>query len=333
MKSVAIVGLGNVGTELMRQIVETHCQVKVVACCNSRYMKTNAEGFREVQKLNEGDQAFTLEALLSYLLTCPNPVLVDCTASLCFPSNYSQCLDSHISVVTANKAIFERPWSEVQSLVTSPSFAYEATCGAGLPIISTLKGLIATGDVVVSVTGLLSGTLAYVFSEMETGRKFSEVVLEAKALGYTEPDPRDDLSGRDVVRKLLVLARTLRLPLDMSQINCHSLVPPQWSQANLPDFLSIGLPSLDSEMEVLRQTADSTGSVLRFAATLDAGRQTGSVEVKAVSRSSALGQIHGTANVFHVVSQRYPSGLTISGAGAGATVTAMGVFTDILGVR
>lgn len=333
MKSVAIVGLGNVGGELVRQVLAQNCEVKVVVCCNSRYMRLCEEGFKSEPRLDENDQCFDVEALLKFLSSQEHPVLVDCTASTSFPSTYSRCLQCGLSVVTANKSVFERSWTEVQPLVSSPHFAYEATCGAGLPIISTLKALVATGDVVESVTGLLSGTLAYVFSELEGGCQFSAAVLQAKSLGYTEPDPRDDLSGRDVQRKLLVLARTLRLPIEADQVDTQSLVPPDWIGSSLQDFLETGLPSMDADLERKRQIAASENSVLRFVAALNAKTQTASVQVQAIEKNSALGQAHGTDNVFHIVSQRYPRGLTIAGAGAGASVTATGLFSDILGVR
>lgn len=333
MKAVAIVGLGNVGGELARQLLSQHNGVSLVACCNSRYMRLCEEGFQSEPKLDEMDQSFSLEVLLTFLCRQECAVLVDCTASLSFPSTYSNCLQCGVRVVTANKSIFERPWSEVQLLVRSPHFAYEATCGAGLPIISTMKALVATGDTIERVTGLLSGTLAYVFSELESGTSFSAAVLQAKALGFTEPDPRDDLSGRDVQRKLLVLARTLCLPLEAAQVLTHSLVPADWAEAPLEDFLRTGLMSMDVDLEAKRQRAAAESSVLRFVADLDVRLQTASVQLQAVAASSALGQVHGTDNVFHIVTQRYPRGLTISGAGAGPAVTAMGIFTDILGVR
>jgi len=333
MKAVAIVGLGNVGGELVRQVLSQRSEVRLVACCNSRCMRLCEEGFQSEPKLAETDQPFSLDVLLAFLGRQECPVLVDCTASLSFPSAYANCLQCGLRVVTANKSIFERPWSEVQALVSSPHFAYEATCGAGLPIISTLKALVATGDTVERVTGLLSGTLAYVFSELESGTSFSAAVLQAKALGYTEPDPRDDLSGRDVQRKLLVLARTLGLPVEAAQVSTQSLVPADWAEASLPDFLRTGLLSMDADLERKRQSAAAELSVLRFVAALDVRTQTASVQLQAVAANSALGQAHGTDNVFHMVTQRYPKGLTISGAGAGPAVTAMGIFADILGVR
>ena len=336
MKSVALVGTGNVGRQVYAQL-QVQPTVNIVALCNSTKMLVCSEGQAAIGDLERDGVPADIPALLSFLAQIAasggNPVLVDCTASLAFPDCYKACVGLGASVVAANKTIFERPWSDVSVLMGNERFAYEATCGAGLPVIATIKGLLAAGDEVKRVEGLLSGTLAYVFSEVERGVKFSEAVLNAKEKGYTEPDPRDDLSGKDVQRKLMVLARSLGLSFDIEHVSVGSLVPAHCQAIPLASFLSTELPALDPQFESMRQEADKSGAVLRFVAEISAETMTAAVGVKAVDKASMLAAAHGTDNVFHIVTKRYPRGMTIVGAGAGAEVTAMGVVTDILGLK
>ena len=205
---------------------------------------------------------------------------------------------------------------------------WETTVGAGLPVITTQQRLIASGDSVHRIAGTFSGTLGYVMTGLQAGRKLSEIVLEAHSQGYTEPDPRDDLGGIDVARKALILARGLGWEMEMGDVEVTGLYPPAMDELSIDDFLE-ALPSLDDAFQQQVAEATATGSVLRYAAEVEDGKC--SVGPAVVAAESPLGRLTGTDNLVEFHSHWYaPSPLVIQGRGAGVDATAAGVLSDII---
>ncbi|KAK9806390.1 hypothetical protein WJX72_012566 [[Myrmecia] bisecta] len=263
-------------------------------------------------------------------------VIFDCTASGGPPSHYSRWMSEGIHVITPNKKLGSGPLVDYRAVRqvqhTSPvHFLYEATVGAGLPILSTLKGLVETGDRVQRIEGIFSGTLSFIFNNFGAGQPFSQVVKEAKAGGYTEPDPRDDLSGMDVGRKVTILARECGLDVELSDVDISSLVPePLQSVSSADEFLE-RLPQYDGEMASRVEQAEASGQVLRYVGVIDVVKRRCSVGLQAYPKSHAFAQLSGTDNVVSFTTQRYSKqALIVRGPGAGADVTAAGVFTDLM---
>lgn len=206
---------------------------------------------------------------------------------------------------------------------------YETTCGAGLPVISTLRSLLDTGDEVIEIMGALSGTLGAIFSDVAVGVPFSEAVRGAKAKGYTEPDPRDDLSGLDVARKALILVRTMGRRVDLSDIEIESLVPESLRACGVDEYLE-RLTVQDAEMAERAAAANAAGRTLKYVARVTPGEPI-AVGVRAIERSTVLGALQGPENIVSIRTRRYDAyPLNITGPGAGADVTAAGVLADVL---
>jgi len=266
----------------------------------------------------------------------PNKVLVDCTADTSVASHYYDWLKKGIHVITPNKKANSGPLDQYLKLRTLQRasythYFYEATVGAGLPIISTLRGLLETGDKILRIEGIFSGTLSYIFNNFEGTRTFSDVVAEAKEAGYTEPDPRDDLSGTDVARKVIILARESGLTLELSDIPLKSLVPEALASCSSADEFMQKLPSFDEDWAKQRSEAEAAGEVLRYVGVVDAVNQKGQVELHRYKRDHPFAQLSGSDNIIAFTTSRYKEQpLIVRGPGAGAEVTAGGVFCDIL---
>lgn len=247
----------------------------------------------------------------------------------------ARALGARAGVVLSNKAPLALPlanpvaadlWAE-----SGPHghMRYEATCGAGLPVISTLQTLLATGDQVIEIQGALSGTLGAIFSMVAAGQSFSAAVRKAKDLGYTEPDPRDDLSGLDVARKALILARTMGRQVDLTDIAVESLVPGHLAGVSIPEFLARAA-DLDAEIEARAAAANSRGAALKYVATVPADGPI-TVGLREASKSGVLGALQGPENIVSFRTARYDAyPLTVAGPGAGAAVTAAGMLGDAL---
>lgn len=259
----------------------------------------------------------------------PATVVVDCTASDSTVDALLLALKRGHQVVLANK----KPLTVVQDVYDgisgSTSHArWETTVGAGLPVIATLNRLVSSGDEIERIAGSFSGTLGYLMTGLEEGRSFSETVAEAYRLGYTEPDPRDDLGGVDVARKALILARGIGWRVEMEQVEVRGLYPEQMADLSVDSFLA-ELPSLDEQYRELVAGAAAEGKVLRYAATLSEGAC--SVGPTAVAKDSPLGRLTGTDNLVEFYSRWYnPNPLVIQGRGAGVEATAAGVLSDIV---
>ncbi|KAH9616048.1 hypothetical protein KSS87_005894 [Heliosperma pusillum] len=266
----------------------------------------------------------------------PNTVLVDCTADSSIASHYYDWLCKGIHIITPNKKANSGPLDQYLKLralqrQSYTHYFYEATVGAGLPIISTLRGLLETGDKILSIEGIFSGTLSYIFNKFKGKRSFSEVVEEAKQAGYTEPDPRDDLSGTDVARKVIILARECGLKLELSDIPSESLVPePLRSTSSAEEFMQ-QLPQFDQDWAKKLQAAEEAGEVLRYVGVVDVSNEKGLVKLGSYKKDHPFAQLSGSDNIILFRTERYKEQpLIVRGPGAGAAVTAAGVFSDIL---
>ncbi|KAG7025167.1 Bifunctional aspartokinase/homoserine dehydrogenase 1, chloroplastic [Cucurbita argyrosperma subsp. argyrosperma] len=266
----------------------------------------------------------------------PNTVLVDCTANPDIASNYYNWLRRGIHVITPNKRANSGPLDQYLKLralqrQSYTHYFYEATVGAGLPIISTLRGLLETGDKILRIEGIFSGTLSYIFNNFTSGKSFSDIVSEAKQAGYTEPDPRDDLSGTDVARKVIILARESGLKLELADIPVENLVPePLRASASAEEFMQ-QLPRFDVELTRKRQEAENAGEVLRYVGVVDVENQRGFVEMQRYKNDHPFAQLSGSDNIIAFTTTRYRTQpLIVRGPGAGAQVTAGGIFSDIL---
>jgi bifunctional aspartokinase / homoserine dehydrogenase 1 len=267
----------------------------------------------------------------------PHAVIVDCTASAAIARHYPEWLAAGIHVVTPNKQAgsadiaFYRTLAEARRAGGS-HFLYEATVGAGLPIIQTVRDLRETGDRIQTIEGVLSGTLSYLFNVWDGEQPFSALVRDAKAQGFTEPDPRDDLSGTDVARKLIILAREMGLDLELADVELEGLVPESLRSATAEEFLA-RVPEVDAAMRERFEAARSRGKVLRYVGRLDADSRRATVGLVEVDRSHFLANMSLTDNVVSFTTSRYNRNpLVVRGPGAGPAVTAGGVFADLLRV-
>jgi len=261
-------------------------------------------------------------------------VIIDCTASDDVADRYAGWLERGIHIVTPNKKAFSGDMQRYRRIKAAAKAGgthcfYETTVGAALPIIKTLRDLIDTGDQVHSVRGLLSGTLAYLFNVYDGSKPFSEIVLDAKNNGFTEPDPRDDLSGMDVARKLTILAREMGQETELGDFPVQNLIPEALRDVEVSEFLE-SLADYDDEMATLFDEARSARKNLRYVATLDAAGNA-AVRLEQVIQENALSNIELTDNLVQFASDRYSENpLVVQGPGAGPAVTAGGVFGDIL---
>ena len=337
--SIGVIGPGNVGRTLLRQLQDVRPQLlkqnnldlRVRAISTSRRMAlfdSQDPADRELD-LDADLDVFTDHVHAEHL---PHAVIVDCTASDAIADRYHDWMQRGIHVITANKHAGAGTLNRYQSLQQLPAqFCYEATVGAGLPIITTLRDLIDTGDQLLAIDGILSGTLAFLFCSFDGTRPFSELVRDAMARGFTEPDPRDDLSGLDVARKLVILARESGTNIGIEDVQLESLVPAQLTDCDQQEFLT-RLGELDTALAKRLQSAQQNGCVLRYVAHLDAtGKAV--VGLTEVAADAALANILPTDNVVQFTTERYRDNpLVVRGPGAGPEVTAMGIFADLLRV-
>lgn len=270
-------------------------------------------------------------------------VLVDNTSSQDVAEAYPLFLSFGISIVTPNKKAFSgssKLWQDIfeASSKSGAKVYHESSVGAGLPVISTLKDLVDTGDEVTKIEGVFSGTMSFLFNSFAptsgTGGKWSAEVKKAKELGYTEPDPRDDLNGLDVARKLTILARLSGLPVESpTSFPVQSLIPKELESATSGDEFLQRLPEFDSQMEETKLAAEKEGKVVRFVGSIDVAGKQVKVGLEKFDRSHPIASLKGSDNIISFYTKRYGSNpLIIQGAGAGGEVTAMGVTSDLLKV-
>lgn len=267
----------------------------------------------------------------------PHAVIVDCTASDKVSSYYEKWLRRGIHIITPNKKANSGPMEYYQSIRAGQQrlkshFFYEANVGAGLPIISSVRDLLRTGDEFIQIEGIFSGTLSFIFNEFNGSEPFSTVVSKAKANGYTEPDPRDDLSGMDVARKVVILAREIGIDIELTDVPVKSLVPEALagSDVSIDDFMA-RLPDYDHELTDMANQAAKAGELLRYVGIVNAETGRCAVELRRYSTSHPFGRLEGSDNIVSFRTTRYDAQpLVVQGPGAGADVTAAGVFSDLL---
>lgn len=334
-----VAGTGAVGQTLLNQLKDLEPKgitFRLLGTCNSRKALWDDQGINLGDTIDWSESRATDWDQLTQKLTqqhLHNLIFVDATGSKEVARLYPRLMESDIHIVTPSKLAntFEQSFfDELQALTESQniSFRYETTVGAGLPVISTVEDLQASGDTITEVSGVVSGTMTYLFNQLEQGVPFSKAVTDAREKGYAEPDPRDDLSGEDVARKFLTLARTLGLKIERDQLEVESLIPDELSNVDKNIFLE-KLARYDDEWEQRIRKAQEQNKTLRYTGRLKDGNI--SIGIEAVSSNSPIGQLSGTDNLIQIFTERYhQTPLIIQGAGAGKEVTAAGVLSDIL---
>jgi len=344
--SIGVIGGGVVGAALLDQLAgraaairrERNVDLRVRAVANRTRMALDDRRLPLGSWRGElgGGDALDLDAFADHVQTehLPHAVIVDCTADEGIARRYADWLRRGIHVVTPNKRANTLELGYYQELRAlgggaGAHYLYETTVGAGLPIIQTLRDLVDTGDEVRRIEGVLSGTLSYLFNTFDGERPFSELVAEARREGFTEPDPRDDLSGADVARKVVILAREMGLPMEMADVALEGLVPVGLGGGSTDDFLR-GLGAHDEAFAARWREADARGERLRFVGVVERDGRA-SVRLSGYPASHAFARLNRTDNVVQFQTRRYtPNPLIVQGPGAGPEVTAAGVFADLL---
>ena len=342
-----MVGVGLIGSTLLKQLLDQaqflkekrFLEIKVVGLANTKKMLFDKDGIDLTNWQVLLKNAASKSDIDQYIrkmkeLNLSNSVFVDNTADLMIPEHYASILDASISISTPNKVAtsseFQR-YLQLQEYAEKKNvyFGYETNVGAGLPVISTLRNLVDSGDQVLKIEAVLSGSLSYIFNHFDANQTFSESVKKAGELGYTEPDPRDDLSGLDVKRKILILAREAGLPMEAQEIFVDNILPDYCLAAKTKEDLRKALERADTYFEEMRENAEKEGKRLRMIAKLQYGKA--SIRLQSVDRSSPFYHLNGSDNMLVFTTERYKDRpLVIQGPGAGAEVTAAGVFAELI---
>ena len=342
-----VCGVGTVGGQLLEQIHNQYEELKrtkrlklnVVGIATSKKALFNSDGidlanYRELlADANESNESKLRDAIIE--MNCFNSVFVDCTASKEVAEIYQPLLEHNISVIAANKIAASSSYEKYArlketALARGVFFRYETNVGAGLPIIGTINDLRNSGDVILKIEAVLSGTLNFIFNEISADVTLSEAVRRAKEQGYSEPDPRIDLSGKDVIRKLVILARDAGYKVEKTDVEAHLFIPDEFFEGNIDEFWK-NLPKLDADFEARRKQLDAEGKRWRFVATFDHGKL--SVALKEVDRTHPFYNLQGSNNIVALTTERYREyPMLIQGYGAGASVTAAGVFANIMSI-
>ena len=345
--SIGVIGTGLIGSSFLGQLAtridelkaQRGIDLRVRGVMNSRKMilhdrQLPLERWRD--DLSSSATDADIEAFVSHVHAAhlPHTVLIDATATAELPTHYESWLARGINIITPNKKSNTAPFASYRSLRETARkyqryFLYETNVGAGLPIVHTLRNLVETGDEIIKIEGVLSGTLSYIFNSIDGTRTFSEIVREAHALGFTEPDPREDLCGADVARKLIILAREMGLEVEMDSVQVESMVPEDLRSASVAEYLDT-LGKHDETIAGLINTARARGHVLRYVGTIDSdGRM--SAGLRSYARDHAFANLTGSDNIVSFQTVRYNSQpMIVRGPGAGPEVTAAGVFADLL---
>ena len=344
--ALAVIGPGKVGAALLDQLqaalprlrkdANVDLRLRALATSQRMWLCEHGDPADWRARMQDAPDHADLSTLGAHLLSShlPHAVVVDCSASNAVAEHYAGWLAAGIHVITPNKQAGAGPLDRYEAIRSARAhggarFRYEATVGAGLPVISTLRDLLDTGDELIAIDGILSGTLAWLFNRFDGSVPFSELVREAHALGYTEPDPRDDLSGTDVARKLVILAREAGMPLSLGDVDVQSLVPERLRDADREGFMA-SLHELDAPMLSAYDAARDRGCVLRYVARL---QQDGKARVALLELPDdhAFAHLRLTDNCVQFTTRRYRDNpLIVQGPGAGPEVTAAGVFSDLL---
>jgi aspartokinase/homoserine dehydrogenase 1 len=344
--SVGLIGTGTVGGVLLDQLAErldvireelgVDLRVRGIATSRAMQLDERRIDLKDWRGKMTGAPSFDLDGFLDHVQTdaLPHTVIVDCTSDEAIAHRYVEWLRRGIHVVTPNKKAGSSDLAYYDELRRasregSAHYLYETTVGAGLPIIQTLRDLIQTGDEVVRVEGVLSGTLSYLFNSFDGVRPFSEVVAEARSKGFTEPDPRDDLSGMDVARKVVILAREMGLRTELGDVALQGLVPAGLEQGSVEDFLT-ALRDHDQGIAAQFEQARARNEKLRFIGSVESSGAA-TVRLRSVPATDPLARLNLTDNLVLFSTARYtPNPLIVQGPGAGPAVTAAGIFADLL---
>ena len=342
-----VCGVGTVGGQLLEQIHDQYEELKrtkrlklnVVGIATSKKALFNRDGidlanYRQLlADAPESNDKKLRDAIIE--MNCFNSVFVDCTASKDVAEIYQPLLEHNISVIAANKIAASSSYEKYAllketALARGVFFRYETNVGAGLPIIGTINDLRNSGDVILKIEAVLSGTLNFIFNELSADVTMSEAVRRAKEQGYSEPDPRIDLSGKDVIRKLVILAREAGYKVEKTDVEKHLFIPDEFFEGSIEEFWK-NLPKLDADFEARRKQLDAEGKRWRFVATFDHGKL--SVALKEVDRTHPFYNLQGSNNIVALTTERYREyPMLIQGYGAGASVTAAGVFANIMSI-
>lgn len=342
-----VCGIGTVGGKLLEQIqtqaatlMKRHrLRLNVVGIASSRNAIFSRQGLatddcrRQLKTSPPSTPKKLLEAIVN--MNVYNAVFVDCTASKEIADLYQPLLEHNVSIVAANKIAASSEYGNYRQLKETAirqgvKFLFETNVGAGLPIIGTINDLRNSGDHIIRIQAVLSGTLNYIFNEISADVPFSETVRRAKEQGYSEPDPRIDLSGKDVVRKLVILTREAGYAIEQSDVERHLFLPDDYFQGTQEEFWQ-RLPLLDEDFEKRRKALEAEGRRWRFVAQMDEGRA--QVSLEAVDRSHPFYNLEGSNNIVMLTTERYRQyPMLIQGYGAGASVTAAGVFANIMSI-
>ena len=342
-----ICGVGTVGSKLIEQIrsqyeelkVNRKLKLNVVGIASSKNAIFSRDGidldnYRDELKNSEPSNVNRLRDEVVNM-NIFNSVFVDCTASKEVSALYQTFLEHNISVIAANKIAASSDYNSYvklkqTALARGVKFRFETNVGAGLPIIGTINDLCASGDRILKIEAVLSGTLNYIFNKISADVPFSETVRRAKEEGYSEPDPRIDLSGTDVIRKLVILTREAGYRVEQDDVEKHLFVPDAFFEGAVEDFWK-QLPTLDEQFEQNRRKLEEEGKRWRFVATMDHGKT--NVALKAIDRNSPFYNLEGSNNIVLLTTERYREyPMLIQGYGAGASVTAAGVFANIMSI-
>ncbi len=347
VSNLFVVGTGLIGGTLLDQINDTAAklakdndtEMHVHGISDAKHMTISASATNTSKwrvALSRGEKS-NLKKFINQMqeLDLPNKIFVDCTASENVAKEYENILLSGISVVTPNKKAMSGKQKTYTNLLSAThksgaSFLYETNVGAALPVLSTLKDLTKSGDKIVKIEAVLSGTLSYIFNTFGSSTEnFSSIVEDAKKKGYTEPDPRDDLNGMDVARKILILAREVGLKMEIGDVKVKPLLPTKCFKVKTHKEFLLELKKLDADFSEKRDAALKASKVLRYIATLKRGKA--SVSLEDVDANHPFYNMSGSDNIISITSARYNSTpLVIKGSGAGAEVTAAGVLADII---
>jgi len=342
-----MIGVGLIGSTLIKQIKaqadylreKQSVEIKVIGLSNSKKMLFNEEGIdldNWKDNLSASEEKTSFAGFIKRMkeLNLSNTIFIDNTANKEIDKYYEGILDSSISISTPNKIATSSSYAQYQTLKQTAEkrgvqFAYETNVGAGLPVISTLNDLINSGDRIIKIEGVLSGSLSFIFNSFKEGTKFSEIVKAAKEKGYTEPDPREDLSGLDVRRKLIILSRETGLAMEPEHVNIQNILPKACNDASTVDQLMIEIEKADDYFEAMRKEAADKGGVLRMIAKLEDGKA--SIALESVGPNHPFYSLSGSDNMIVFTTERYRERpLVVTGPGAGAEVTAAGVFAEII---
>ena len=346
--NIFLVGTGLIGATLLQQLEKQRrfirdsklIEINLAGIANSRKMVLDEEGIplSDYQKHLKKGEPMDLSAFAARMneMNLPQSIFVDCTSSAEVVKSYHSILSDSISIVTPNKLGNSgqyRDYKKLQDLANlrNVPFLYETNVGAGLPVINTLKGLMHSGDRIIRIEAVLSGTLSYIFNNFKKGSSFSSIVKEAHARGFTEPDPRDDLSGMDVARKLLILARETGIPLEMKNIKVEKILPSACRKAPTVEAFFEELEKANTHFEKYLDEALANDKVLRFMAKLENGKAT--IALEEVGKEHPFYFLSGSDNIISYTTERYHERpLVVKGPGAGAEVTAAGVFAEIISI-